>query len=197
MQIIDDPMKRRQVDRLDNAHVVERDVKVVLGQGLQFAAGEAGAAERRQLVAIGPLDGAENVRTVAGTADGDEQIAGTSKVLQLLDEDALEPLVVAPCEDIRRIVGQAEDADALLFVVVEIFAPERAFADVFAEMRGIRSTPAVADDKDKSIALVTIVHQVGQAFNLGPIDAKQLLSDALQKRSNVQFGTKHSIDTPQ
>ena len=75
MQVVHDPVERRQVDRLDDAHVVERHVQALLGQAAQLAAAEAGAAERLQAVAVGPLDGPQDVRAVARAADGDEQVA--------------------------------------------------------------------------------------------------------------------------
>ena len=43
MHVVHDPMKRRQVDRFDDAHVVERNVQVKLGECLQLAADKAGA----------------------------------------------------------------------------------------------------------------------------------------------------------
>ena len=79
----------------------------LLGQRPQFAAAEAGAAVCLYIVAVRPLDGPQHVRAVARAADGDEQVAGLGQVLELLDEDALETLIVGPGEDIRRVVGQA------------------------------------------------------------------------------------------
>jgi hypothetical protein len=38
-------VERGEVQRFDNAHVVERDVQSLLGEGAEFAAGESGAAE--------------------------------------------------------------------------------------------------------------------------------------------------------
>ena len=78
VQVVHHPVKRRQVDRLDDAHVVERHVQPVLRQRPQLAAAEAGAAERRQAVAVGPLDRPQDVRAVARAADGDEQVAGAA-----------------------------------------------------------------------------------------------------------------------
>src|SRR5262245_49398180 len=109
MQVIDDPVERRQMDRFDDAHVVKRDVEALLGEGAELAAGEAGAAERLETVAVGPVDGLEHIGAVAGATDGDQQVAGTSQVLELLDKDAIEALVVAPGEDIGGVVGEAED----------------------------------------------------------------------------------------
>src|SRR5262245_33752018 len=57
VQVADDPVKRRQMDALDDAHVVERDVQALLGDLLQLATGVAGAAEGREVVRVRPLDG--------------------------------------------------------------------------------------------------------------------------------------------
>src|SRR4051812_5799998 len=116
------PVERGQMNRLDNAHVFDRYMQALLRQVTQLAAGEAGAAKGLEAIAIGPFDGPQYVWTVAGPADGDEQIARTGQVLELLDEDAVEAFVVAPGEDIGRIVGEAQDAEPLLAVVVEILA---------------------------------------------------------------------------
>src|SRR5688500_7634926 len=104
-------MEREQVQRLDHAHVVERDMEILLGQGLELTAAVAGDAKSLDLVSVGPFDGAKNVGAVARAADGDEQIARLAEILELLDEDAFEIRIVGPGEDVRRIVGQAEDAE--------------------------------------------------------------------------------------
>ena len=70
-----------------------------------------------------------------------------------------------------RVVGQAEDAQAFLAVVVEILAAQRALAEVFAEMRGVRAAAAVADDEDEAAAAVAVKDGVGQRLNLGRINS--------------------------
>jgi hypothetical protein len=105
VQIVHHPVKRRQVNRLDYAHIVERHVKILLRERPQLASGKACAAEGAQIVAIGPVDGAQHVGAVAGAADGNEQVAGLRKVFQLLDENAVKPFVISPSKDIRRVVG--------------------------------------------------------------------------------------------
>src|SRR5712692_2498170 len=112
VQVIHDPMKSGQVNRFNHAHVVQENMQVLLGELLQFAAAKARAAEGFQPVAIRPLHRHKDIGAIARPADGNEQIAGASQVFELLDEDALEPLVVTPSENIRRVVGQAEDAQA-------------------------------------------------------------------------------------
>ena len=62
-------------------------------------------------MAVGPIDGVQHVGAVARAADGDEQITGLCQVLKLLDEDTLETFIVSPGKDIRRIIGQTQDAE--------------------------------------------------------------------------------------
>ena len=116
----------------------------------QLAAAEAGAAERLQPVPVGPLHRPQHVGAVAGAADGDQQVARAGQVLELLDEDAVEAFVVAPGQDVRRVVGQAQDAQAFLGVVVEVLAAQRALAQVLAEVRGVRAAAAVAAQEDNA-----------------------------------------------
>ena len=97
---------------------------------------------------------------------------GLRQVLELFDEDAVEALVVAPGEDVRRVVGQAEDAQALLAVVVEVLAAQRALAEVLAEVRGVRAAAAVAADENELAPHITIVNRVGQGLHLGRLDLR-------------------------
>ena len=86
----------------------------MLGERAELAAGEAGAAEGVEAAAVGPFDGAEDVGAVAGTADGDQEVAGVGEVFELFDENAVEAFVVAPGEDVGGVVGEAEDAESAL-----------------------------------------------------------------------------------
>src|SRR5262249_16224207 len=104
----------------------------------RFQRPRCGAAEpvppdRPAAVAVGPLPRRQHVGAVARAADGDEQVARRRQVLELFDEDAVEALVVAPGQDVRGVVGQAEDAQPPLAVVVEVLAPQRALAEFLAE----------------------------------------------------------------
>src|SRR6516162_5938936 len=112
-------------------------MQALLCESAQFAATEAGAAECAQVVAIRPLHGLKYVGTIAGAADGNEQIAGLCQVFELLDENAVKTFVVAPCQYVRRVVCQTQDAQPFLAVVVEILSAERAFAQILAEMRAV------------------------------------------------------------
>src|SRR5262249_25559792 len=153
----------------------------------------ARAAESPDAVAVGPVDGAKDVRAVARATDGDEQVARARQVLELLHEDAVEALVVGPGQDVRCVVGQAEDAEAFFLIVVVIFAGEGAFAEVFAEVRGVGTRAAVADDEDESALLIAIVDRVGESADLGGIDARQFLAYALEELADVELDTEHAI----
>src|SRR5262245_45745722 len=109
----------------------------MLGQLLQFAAANARATKGCQTFAVRPLHGAKDVGAIPRAADGDEQIAVTGQVLELLHKNAIVTLVVRPRENVGSIVGEAQDLEPLLMVVFEIFAAERPLAEVFAEMRRI------------------------------------------------------------
>src|SRR5687768_3778989 len=105
-----------------------------MGQRLQLAAGETRAAECLQAVAVRPIDGLQDVGAVARPTNSDQQIAWTREVLELLDEDAVETFVISPGEDVRRIVGKAQDAKTFLFVILEILPAYALLAEIFAEV---------------------------------------------------------------
>ncbi len=50
--VVQNPVEQREVDALDHAHIVERDVQAVAGQLAELAAVEPGQAERDQFVPI-------------------------------------------------------------------------------------------------------------------------------------------------
>jgi len=106
VEVVYHPVKRGEMDRLDDPHIVQWYMQTILGQLPQAPAAKAGAAESHQPVAIGPLDSPQHVDAVARSGDRHQQIAGASEILQLLDEDTLEALVVGPGQNVRRIVGQ-------------------------------------------------------------------------------------------
>src|SRR6185312_8590798 len=110
----------------------------------------------------------------------------------LFGEDALEALVVAPGEDVRRVVGQADDAQPLLLVVVEVLSAERPLAEVLAEVGGVRAAAAVADDEDEATLLVAVINGVGQGLDLGRVDAVQFLADALQELLRRELDAEHA-----
>ena len=163
-----------------------------LGRRPQLAAAVTSQAERPQIVRIGPFDGPQDIRAVAGAADGNQQVAGRGEVFQLLDEDALKPFVVGPSENVGRVVGQAEDAQPRLGVVVVIFAADGAFAGIFAKVRGVRPTAAVADDEHHRPATVGVVHGVAQRLDLGRID--RVISRAARSRNAAAVRVLPSIE---
>src|SRR5262245_10531391 len=163
----------------------------VVGHLLQLPPAEAGAAERGQPVLVRPGDRPQDVRTVAAPADCDEQVARGGEVLQLLDEDPVEPLVVAPGQDVRGIVGQAEDLESLLGVVVEELAGERPLADVLADVGGVRPAPAVADDEDEPAGGVAVPHQVGELLHLRRVDPPEFGGHAVEELPGVERRAEH------
>src|SRR5262245_10956974 len=134
MQIVHDPMKRGQMDRFNKAHIVERHVHSFLSDLAKLTAGKTGTAKSNQTMTIRPFRCANDIRAVAGTADRDQQIARVGEVFQLLGEDTIESLVVGPGEDVRRVVGETHNAEALFAVVVKVLPAKRAFTEVFAKM---------------------------------------------------------------
>ena len=140
VEVVDDPVEDDLVQRLDDPHVVDRRVQVVLGQRLELAAAEPGDAHGRQPVGVGPLHRLEDVRAVARARDRQQQVARRGQVLELLDEDPVVALVVGPGHDPGGVVGQAQDLEPLLVLEVA----ERALGQVLAEVRGVGARAAVA-----------------------------------------------------
>src|SRR5205823_1786619 len=93
--------------------------------------------------------------------------------------------------DVRRIVGQAEDTQPFLLVVVEILATQRPLAEVLAEMRGVGAGAAVADQEYESALLVARKDGVGEGLDLGGVDLLQLLADAVEKLPRRELDTEH------
>jgi len=179
------------MNRLDDAHVIERDMEVFVRQISELAATEASAAECLDAVAVGPFHGAKDVRTIAGAADGDQKVAGARQVLQLLDENAIEAFIVAPGENVGSVIGEADDAQPFLAIIIEVVARQGALAEVFAKMRRVGAAAAVADDKDKAATFVAFEDRVRQCLHLGRLDAEQFLTDTFKKRPDRQFATEH------
>jgi len=88
-------MKGCQVNRFDYAHIVQRNVQILLGQFAELAAAESGAAKGFPCRDCWPLDCSKYIGAVARPADGDEQITEVGQVLELLDENPLEAFVIA------------------------------------------------------------------------------------------------------
>ena len=71
VQIVDHPVERGEVDRLDDPHVVERNVQPVVGNPTEPAPDKAGTPKRGQSVGIGPLDRPEDIWAVSTPTDRD------------------------------------------------------------------------------------------------------------------------------
>src|SRR5207237_5238258 len=125
----------------------------------------------------GPLHGAQHIGAVAGAADRDEQVAGTRQILQLLHKHTLKSFVVAPGENVRRVVGQTEDAQPSHTVAIKILATQRPLAEIFTEMRRIRTAAAVATKKNEPLLHIAVVNGVGQRLDLGRVEAEKFLAD--------------------
>src|SRR6516225_2851186 len=164
------------MNRFHESHVIERHVEALLGQRSELSAGEASAAECSQIMSIGPFDGPQDIRAVTRAANGNEQIAGAGQVFQLLDKYAIESLVVAPGQNVWRIVGQTENAQTLLPIVIEVFATKSSLAEVLAEVRRIGTAAAVADHEHEAAAAIAIINGVGQLLDLGRIHPQQFLA---------------------
>ena len=105
---------------------------------------------------------------------------------ELFDEDPVKALVVAPGQQVGRVVGQAEHAQALLAVVVEVGPGQRPLAEVLAEVRGVGAAAAVADEEDQAAVLVRFVDRLGQGVRrAGQRLGVTLPAQALQAREVV------------
>ena len=112
-------------------------MKILLAKRFQLSTGISGDAPRGQPFSIRPFDGVQNIRTVSAAADRNQDIPFRGKVLQLLDENAIKTFVVTPGENIGGVIGQTEDLQPLPCVVREVFTVQRAFSEIFAEMRTV------------------------------------------------------------
>ena len=178
------------MERFDDPHVVDSRVEVMLGQGLELAAAEAGDAQGGHAVGVGPLDGSENVGAVARARDRQQDVAGRGQVLQLLDEDPVVSLVVAPCHDPGGVVGQAENLEP--FLVLEV--AQGTLGQVFAEVRGTGTRPAVADDEDEAPGVIRVLDDLAHVLELLEVERLDLAADAIQIILGAQRPSQHIED---
>ena len=82
-QIVQDPVMNPQVDAFHHTHVIQSNVDSVLLHPLQLASGITRQSKCFDSVAIGPVDGVENVRTVARSANGNQQVTRLGQIHQL------------------------------------------------------------------------------------------------------------------
>ncbi len=108
-------------------------------------------------------------------------------VSQLFDEDAVVAGVVGPGEDVGCVVGEAEDFEPLGVGVGE----RRAFAEIFAQVRGVGAGAAVADDVDESARVVALIDGAGEILHCSVIKLTHLSFDELDVRLRMQRGTEH------
>ena len=167
VDVFDDPVEDGQVDALGHSHVVELDVEAILGGRFEFAAVVGGDGECVEASAVGPLDGCQDVGAVAGTADGDGQIARLGVLHQLLEEDRIETHVVTQGGYPTGIVAETHHSGTFLGVVVEVAFAQRILAEVFGEMRGGCPRAAVSEDEDEMAGLMGLVYTIGQSPRLG------------------------------
>src|SRR5262245_4736731 len=194
VNVVEHPVEDAEVDAFDHAHVVEFDVQAMLLHLLELAAVVAGEAEGDQAVAIGPIDGFENVGAVAGAADGEEQVALGPVIHELLDENLVVAAVVADSEQPAGIVGQAEDLEPLFGFIIEIVGPQGALAKILSHMAGGGSAATVADDEDEAAVLPGIVNQVGPFLDVWLAQAGDLAIEALDIGREIEGGTKHGAE---
>ena len=193
MQIVHDPVERRQVDRLDDAHVVQRDVEICW-------------ASVRSLPPLKPVQ--PNVvrpwRLAHSTARkmfgllpeplmAMSRSPGPARFLSCSTKTRSKPSSLPQARMYGVLSVRLRMRKRFFVVVVEVLAAQRALADVLAEVGGVGAAAAVADHENETVALVTGIHGVRQGLDLGGVDAEQLLADALQKRTNVQFGSEHVV----
>src|SRR5439155_1081869 len=77
-------------------------------------------------------------------------------------------------------------------VVVEVFPPERAFAEVFAEVRRVGAATAVADHEDEPAFEVGHLNRVGEGLHLGRIEPAQLRGRPGEISGGRQFSAEHA-----
>src|SRR5262249_61762322 len=92
--------------------------------------------------------------------------------------------------------GEAEDAEALLPVVVEVFAAEGTLAHVLGEVRRVGPAAAVADHEDEAALLVALPDVVGQRLDFPGVDAQQFLRGPFEEGARVQLDSKHETVSP-
>ena len=140
-----------------------------------------------EAIFVGPGDGLEDIRAVSRTRDGEQNVAGRSEILQLLEEDPVVAFVIGPGHDAGGVVGQAQDLEPLL--VFEI--AKRALGQIFAEVRGVGARTAVAADEDEPAFVVSGFDELRDFLDLGRIELLDLAADDGEVFGNAEFCTEH------
>src|SRR5437867_8926008 len=91
-------------------------MQAVMTHWSESAAIIAGDAHGPKPLRIRPLDSLEHIRTIARSADRQQERAGLRQVLELFDKYALIAAIVRIGEDVRRVVGEADDSEPFLIL---------------------------------------------------------------------------------
>ena len=159
-QVVDDEMLHDEVPVLDASHVVRVDDETLLRLRAQLAPRESREADRATADRVRVAHGAQHVLRVAAAAEREQQVARTSEVLELLDEDVLVREIVRERRDPGDVVGEREDAEPPIARV------RRALAEIDGEVRRGRGAPAIADDEHLRVAIARVAHRVDDAGDL-------------------------------
>ena len=181
------------MDRLDDAHIIQRHVQVL-------------PAIVRSLPPVKPVSPKvfRSLRSAHSTAlrmlgllpeplMARSRSRGLARFLSCSTKTCSETLVVAPGQDVRRVVGQADDTNPFLGVVVEILRGWCPWPMSSQKCEALAAAAAVAADKDHPAAAVTVVHHVGQVLDSGWVVAAPAIPvmNSFQEGANVQGRSKH------
>src|SRR5882762_7845040 len=110
---IDNPenrMSHREMQVLDDLHVIGRDDYADVAQGFHFPALETRDADRRRSSLSRHLQGVQNIFGVAAPAYGHRHISWLHKIPQLFRKDVFIAGVVCPSCQSWKVVGKREGA---------------------------------------------------------------------------------------
>ena len=95
--------------------------------------------------------------------------------------------VVGTGHDPGCVVGQAQDLQSLLRLEIA----ERALRQVLAEVRGVGTRTAIADDEHEAAFIIRLLDQLADVLDLGRIEFLNLVTDTREVIRNPQCRTKH------
>ena len=191
VHVVDDPVDRANVNALDHAHVVQRHVDARVGHLLELAAVEAGHAEGREPMAVGPIDGGQDIGTVARSADRHQQVSRLAEIHQLLHENLVVAAVVADCRQPADVVREAQHPQTPPRLVAQVFLAEAAFAKILAKVRRRAGRTAVADDKYRVSILPGGIEQLGQVADFRRIDPGKFALQAIEVGWIIERDSEH------
>ena len=152
-------MPGQQVRLLNARGIVRRGDQAGLRQVLEAAAIPAGEGGGRDAQRLGPLQGAQDVGTVAGGADADHQIARPAQGLDLTGEDLLEAIVVADGGEGGAVRGQGDGGEAGALAL-------EASNQFRGQMLTIGGAAAVAEPEDPPTARQGLDHEGGDSLQI-------------------------------